>query len=473
MTGSPPGRPPGDGAPEEGTPEFEWLYGAGGSGATGGASGKHRASDDATRPVPRQRRPEDTQASEAAQDLSQRFGQPPPQPPPAAAGRPEPQQPVQPTPQPPQDTQVMSIQPPSQSKAALSGSQRRAQLKSDQERQTAERSTRPTPPPLAPTPGQRQRGRFRFRFRYVFLLLLLWLVFLVVVPLIAWNKVSKVEAMPTGERPGDQPGTTYLLVGSDSRADLSAEERKELGTGGATGQRTDTIMLLHTGSGPNLLMSIPRDSLVEIPGHGTSKINAAYAYGGPQLLVETIEDNTGIKVDSYVEIGFGGFVGLVDAVGGIEICPKEDMVDADANLRIKKGCQEVDGEVALAYARSRHAQELGDLDRAAHQREVVSAVGNEAVSPWSVINPVRWWNLNMAAADFVNIDQDTGPVTAAKFAAAMTQVDGENGLTCGVPISDLAVHWDEVRSERMFQKIQQDDTASIGKELCSPSGLPR
>ena len=367
----------------------------------------------------------------------------------------------------------MSIQPPSQSKAAVSGRQRREQLKSDQERQTAERSTRPTPPPLAPPPGQRQRGRFRFRFRYVFLLLLLWLVFLVVVPLIAWNKVSKVEAMPSGERPGDQPGTTYLLVGSDSRADLSAEERKELGTGGATGQRTDTIMLLHTGSGPNLLMSIPRDSLVEIPGHGTSKINAAYAYGGPQLLVETIEDNTGIKVDSYVEIGFGGFVGLVDAVGGIEICPKEDMVDADANLRIKKGCQEVDGEVALAYARSRHAQELGDLDRAAHQREVVSAVGNEAVSPWSVINPFRWWNLNMAAADFVNIDEDTGPVTAAKFAAAMTQVDGENGLTCGVPISDLAVHWDEARAERMFQKIQQDDTASIGKELCSPSGLAR
>jgi LCP family protein required for cell wall assembly len=367
----------------------------------------------------------------------------------------------------------MPIHPPSQSQAAISGRQRRAQLKSEQERQTAERSTRPTPPPLAPPPGQRQRGRFRFRFRYVFLLLLLWLVFLVVTPLIAWNKVSKIDAMPDGERPGDQPGTTYLLVGSDSRADLSAEERKELGTGNATGQRTDTIMLLHTGSGPNLLMSIPRDSLVDIPGHGRTKINAAYAYGGPQLLVRTIEENTGIKVDSYVQIGFGGFVGLVDAVGGIEICPKEDMVDADANLRIKKGCQDVDGEVALAYARSRHAQQLGDLDRAAHQREVVSAVGNKAISPWSVINPIRWWNLNMAAADFVAIDEDTGPITAAKFAAAMTRVDGDNGLTCGVPIADLAVHWDDERADRMFQKIQQDDTASIGKELCSPSGLPR
>ena len=223
--------------------------------------------------------------------------------------------------------------------------------------------------------------------RYVFLLLLLWLVFLVAVPLIAWNKVSKIDAMPDGDRPGDQPGTTYLLVGSDSRADLSAEERKELNTGGAAGQRTDTIMLLHTGDGPNLLMSIPRDSLVPIPGHGTTKINAAYAFGGPKLLVRTIEAATGIRIDSYVEIGFGGFVGLVDAVGGIEICPKEDMVDADANLSIKKGCQDVDGEVALAYARSRHAQQLGDLDRAAHQREVVAAVGKKAVSPLSVVNP--------------------------------------------------------------------------------------
>ena len=317
----------------------------------------------------------------------------------------------------------MPIEPPSQAKAAVTGRQRRAMLKSEQERQTAERSaTRPTPPPLAPTPGQRAGGRrFRFRFRYLVLLLLLWLVFLVAVPLIAWNKVSKIEAMPNGERPGDQPGTTYLLVGSDSRSDLSAEEREELNTGGAGGQRADTIMLLHTGDGPNLLMSIPRDSLVAIPGRGTTKINAAYAYGGPKLLVRTIEATTGIRIDSYVEIGFGGFVGLVDAVGGIEICPKEDMVDADANLSIKKGCQDVDGEVALAYARSRHAQQLGDLDRAAHQREVVAAVGKKAISPMSVINPLRYWNLNMAGADFVEMDDETSPVTAAKFAVAMTQ----------------------------------------------------
>src|SRR5690606_22638907 len=134
--------------------------------------------------------------------------------------------------------------------------------------------------------------------------------------------------------------TNYLLVGSDSRGDLSPEERKELGTGDATSKLTDTIMVLHTGSGPDLLMSIPRDSWVDIPGHGRSKINSAYGKGGPPLVVATVEQNTGLRVDHYVEIGLGGLVNMVDAVGGIEICPKTAMKDKDANLEIEAGCQE-------------------------------------------------------------------------------------------------------------------------------------
>ncbi len=228
---------------------------------------------------------------------------------------------------------------------------------------------RPTPPPVAPPPGSPpgDSGRSIFRrpkfyVRAVLVLLLLWIVYLVAVPFFAWQKVDKVEFAPDGDRPSDQPGTTYLMVGSDSRGDLSEEERKRLGTGNAAGQRTDSIMILHTGDGPNLLMSIPRDSRVAIPGHGDDeKINAAFAYGGPKLLTETIENETGIRIDHYVEIGFGGFVDLVDAVGGIEICPKQAIKDPLAKLNIKKGCQEVDGAVALGYSRSRHAYAQGDL----------------------------------------------------------------------------------------------------------------
>jgi LCP family protein required for cell wall assembly len=333
---------------------------------------------------------------------------------------------------------------------------------------------RPTPPPIAPPPGTPYRGgggsrfrRPRFWIRTVFVLILLWLVYLVAVPIFTWQSVDKVAWEPSGDRPGDQDGTTYLMVGSDSREGLSEEERKELGTGDAAGGRTDTIMLLHTGAGPNLLMSIPRDS----PYDG-GKINAAYATGGPEGLVTAVEELTGIRVDQYVEIGMGGVVGIVDAVGGIEICPKKNINDPKAKLRIKKGCQEVDGKTALGYSRTR-ASALSDLARVQQQREVVSAIGSKVVSPWSVINPVRYWRLNGALPDFFVFGEGMGPVRAAQWAMAMTRVDGDGGLTCTVPLADGSANWDEARSQQMFQAIIDDDTDAIGKDLCTPSGLPR
>src|SRR5262249_46693626 len=159
------------------------------------------------------------------------------------------------------------------------------------------------------------------------LLLVLWLVYLIAVPFFAWSKVSQVDAFPSGHRPPDSAGTNYLIVGSDSRKGLTPQQRQQLHTGNDSGQRTDTIMLLHVGSGAEVLSSIPRDTQVPIPGVGTTKINAAFAYGGPKLLVRTIEDLTRIHIDHYVEIGFGGFVNVVDAVGGITICPSHAMND--------------------------------------------------------------------------------------------------------------------------------------------------
>jgi len=342
--------------------------------------------------------------------------------------------------------------------------------------------SRPTPPPVAPPPGEpagRPPGgmlrRPKFYIRAVLVLLLLWIVYLVAVPFFAWSKVDKVDFAPDGDRPADQPGTTYLMVGSDSRGDLSEEERKELGTGNAAGQRTDTIMILHTGDGPNLLMSIPRDSRVAIPGYGEDqKINAAFAYGGAKLLTQTLENETGIRIDHYVEIGFGGFVDLVDAVGGIEICPKQAIKDPQAKLNIKKGCQEVNGAQALGYSRSRKAYpQYGDIQRAQAQREVVSSIGREVASPWSVINPFRYWNLNMASTKAVAVGDGMNPLRAVMWASAMTHVNGDDGLTCGVPISDLSVLWDEERSNQMFKAIIEDDTDGIPKKLCTPTGLAK
>jgi LCP family protein required for cell wall assembly len=335
---------------------------------------------------------------------------------------------------------------------------------------------RPPTAPRKPAPATAPPGPKKRSFPYgkvILLLLIAWIAYLVVVPIIAWKRIDQVNATPSGARPADQPGTTYLLVGSDSRKGLTKKENRRLGTGGVgdVGQRTDTIMLLHTGDGPALLLSIPRDSIVPIPGHGSTKINAAFAYGGAPLLVKTIEQSTGVRVDHYVEIGFGGFVNSVDAVGGVKICPTTRMVDRRANLSIKKGCQHVDGITALGYARSRHTSGIGDIDRAKHQREVVSAIGDEVKSPWTVLNPVRYWRINMAGTSSLKVDKDSGVVDLARFAWAMTRVNGKDGLTCSMPIRDLAVHWDTERALALLHLIKTDNTGAIPKRLCEPTGM--
>jgi len=298
-----------------------------------------------------------------------------------------------------------------------------------------------------------------------------WLLFLVIVPIYAWSKVSKVDAEPSGARPAGGPGTTYLLVGSDSREGLTPAQKHDLGTGSASGQRTDTIIVLHVSdsSGPNVMLSIPRDSYVDVPGHGMQKINAAYAYGGPKLLVQTVEQATGIRVDDYVEIGFTGVVDVVDAVGGITVCPTSQIHDPKAgNLQMKRGCQNVDGHVALDYSRSR-AFPLGDITRALHQREVIAATGSKAASWQTVAFPWRYWSVNMAGADSVRVGSNVGPFAFARFAWAMAHSSGSGTLRCVVPFSSLGtstsagsvVTWDRPKANAIFNDIKTDETSAI------------
>jgi LCP family protein required for cell wall assembly len=304
----------------------------------------------------------------------------------------------------------------------------------------------------------------------VLALLLVWILFLVIVPLYAWSKVAKVDAEPAGARPPDGPGTTYLLVGSDSREGLTTQQENQLGTGAAAGQRTDTIIVLHVsdGGGPNIMMSIPRDSYVAVPGHGMQKINAAYAYGGAKLLVQTVEQATGIRIDDYIEIGFTGVVDVVNAVGGIQVCPKTSIDDPKAgNLKMSAGCQQVDGQTALDYTRSR-AFALGDIIREQHQREVIGATGSKAASWQTVAFPWRYWRVMMAGSSSVQVGDNVGPITFARFAWAMSHSGGSGTRRCVVPYSSLGtstavgsvVVWDKTKADALFNDIQNDDTAA-------------
>ena len=234
-----------------------------------------------------------------------------------------------------------------------------------------------SPPPARPAPppatSAKRRHPVRNVFRVLLILLLLLILWLVGVPAYAWTQIARVDAAPSGQRPADQPGKTFLLVGSDSRAGLSKAEQKRLGTGSTGGQRTDTIMIVYVPPGGKpALISVPRDSYVDIPKSAKNKINAAYAFGGPQLLVQTVEQNTGLRMDGYMEIGFGGFVNIIDALGGIRMCLPKAIKDRDSHIDLPKGCQTLSGVEALGYVRMRKADPLGDLGRVQRQREMLA-----------------------------------------------------------------------------------------------------
>ncbi|WP_296395383.1 LCP family protein [Williamsia sp.] len=218
------------------------------------------------------------------------------------------------------------------------------------------------------------------------------------------SKLNRVDALSSYPgRVRDTPGTNWLLVGSDSRADLSAEQKRQLATGDSDGKRTDTIMLIHIpSSGKAMIISIPRDLYVTIPGQGPNKINAAFN-GGPKLLVQTIETFTKVHIDHYAEIGFGGFDKLVDAVGGVNICIDQRLRDPKAGLNLRPGCQDLNGQQALGLVRTR-AFPNADLERVVNQRKFLSALMSKASGASTVLNPFRLFPFVSGTVSAITVD---------------------------------------------------------------------
>ncbi|MBP2706291.1 LCP family protein [Microbispora sp. RL4-1S] len=275
------------------------------------------------------------------------------------------------------------------------------------------------------------------------------------------SKLQTVDAFTDySGRPAATPGEDWLLVGSDSRAGLTAAQRRKLKTGKAVGKRTDTMMLLHIPSdGKATLVSLPRDSYVPIEGHGSAKLNAAYAFGGPKLLTQTVEKVTGIRVDHYMEIGFGGFVGIVDAIGGVNICVKQNIKDPKAGINLKKGCQDMDGGTALGYVRTRATGAIPDFERTQRQRQFFAAVVDKAASPGTLLNPFSSVPLALSAADSVAVDPGTGLFDLLSVGLAMRG----GPVATAVPIGSLpringqdVVKWDTQKALRLFGALAED-----------------
>ena len=337
------------------------------------------------------------------------------------------------------------------------------------------RRPRPTAAPGSPVPpAPRSRHRRRAVLLVVAVVVVAWLAFMVWVPFHAWGTVRRIDASPNGTRPTASKGYDYVLVGSDSREGLTPAQQRLLRTGStkvAQGKRTDSIILVHvpSGDGKAALISLPRDSYLPIPGHGHNKINAAYSLGGPRLLVETIESATGVRVDGYVEIGFGGFASVVDSLDGVDICVKRAMDDPKAGINLKPGCQTLNGPKALGYVRARYSDPLGDIGRVQRQRQFLAAIMHKAASPSTALIPWRYYRFATSAGAGLTVGDDTSLRDVTRVLQAMRSVSNGQGLSLTVPVSNpalpthvgSAVKWDSAKALALFTAIKNDEPLTV------------
>ncbi len=276
-------------------------------------------------------------------------------------------------------------------------------------------------PTTAPRPRRKRRRRLVLKTLSVLLVIVLaWGGFLV------WDANTNIGRVSALSGASDTAGTTYLLAGSDSRADGAVQDGFE------GSERADSIMLVNiAANGQAVALSIPRDTYAEIPGVGWDKINASYAYGGPQLLVETVEKLTGLTVDHFVQIGMGAVPDMVDAVGGVELCYDHDSNDEYSGLNWTAGCHTVDGPTALQFSRMRYQDPEGDIGRTKRQRQVISKVVSEAASPATLINPARTLRVERAGSKSFTVDEDSSIMTVASLVMALRSASSDELM--GVP----------------------------------------
>lgn len=292
------------------------------------------------------------------------------------------------------------------------------------------------------------------------------------------GKITRVD-VGLGGRGAPAPGepVNILLVGSDSRAGLTKEQREDLSTGHEPTKRSDTMILAHLSADNSrvTLVSFPRDSYVTIPAHTTdegnevgetrNKLNAAYAFGGPSLTIQTVEENTGLTVDHYVEIDIAGFVNIVDALEGAQVCVNKDVYDKDSGLDLTAGTHTLNGAEALAYVRARKIYSDSDLGRIRAQQAFLGSLARKSLSADTLTDPVKLNRFMSAALSSVTTDTafDQGAILNVADRLRGTSANGIHFVT--VPTSDLdyrvngigsTVRWDDDESAELFQKIADD-----------------
>ncbi|MGH3188523.1 MAG: LCP family protein [Streptosporangiaceae bacterium] len=333
----------------------------------------------------------------------------------------------------------------------------------------------PLPGPRTGTGGTRRGWRRWVRPKRILLIVAALVVLLIVASVGLYfdlnSKLTRVPALvPTSL---NTAGTNWLIAGSDSRGGLTKQQENELTLGhDITGGRSDTILILHVPSNGDrpTLVSIPRDSYVPIPGYGYNKINAAYSLGGPRLLTETVQNVTGLHINHYMGIGFGGLVDVVNDLGGVNLCLPAAYKDPKAGLNLKKGCQTLNGAQALAFVRTREFA-LGDLQREEDQRILIKAVLSKLTSAGTLVNPFAAIPAASGAAAALSVDQGTQLYQLVSVAFAL-----RNPVSTTVPFGGFAttnvgsvVTWNTAEAKQFFNDLATD--RPLPKDLISNTSL--
>lgn len=247
-------------------------------------------------------------------------------------------------------------------------------------------------------------------------------------PFAALPEDSRPE-VPASDAEAGGEAQNYLLLGSDSRISAGDASQWEAGA-----QRTDAIMIAHLPADRSgvYVMSIPRDTWVDVPGYGEAKINAAFSYGGPTLLVQTVEQLTGLRIDHVGVVDFEGFVGMTDALGGVEITVPEQTQGLDTT--VPAGTYTMDGEQALAYVRQRYGLDGGDFDRVKRQQNWIRAVLGQALSRDTLTSPATLDEFLLATTSSISLDSGFGTGELRSLALQMRNLRRDDLEFLTVPV---------------------------------------
>jgi LCP family protein required for cell wall assembly len=291
------------------------------------------------------------------------------------------------------------------------------------------------------------------------------------------GQVGLVDAGILGGSLAEGEPVTMLVVASDDRTGLSAKERSRLRLGQDDyGQHTDTMLLVHlSADGQDIsAVSLPRDTLATIPAwtdeDGTkrkareAKLNAAYSLGGPKLMVDTVESMTGVTIDHYAEINFAGFLTMVDALDGVEVCLAKATKDSKSGLDLPAGRQTVDGKQALAYVRARYFDPTADIGRMERQQKFVGAMARKALSADTLTNPVKLDAFLSAVAQSIKTDSGMGTDQMLDLVERFKGINPSRIAFVTVPLGDSFRHpdlgsvltWDETEATALFSAMEQD-----------------